>query len=249
MLRALTFFNILIAVTMAVAYFYQLVYTISGVIFRRVRPEPAPIELHRFAALVCARNEAGVIGELIESLKDQSYPAELLDIYVLADNCTDDTASRAREAGAIVFERRNPRQVGKGYALDYLLKQIDSFEGIDRYAGCFIFDADNLVDAAFVAEMNKTFCKGYEVITCYRNSKNFGSNWISAGYSIWFLREARFLNYPRMLFGNSCAVSGTGFFVSNKIIRENGGWPFYLLTEDIQFSVNCALTGHRIGYC
>jgi cellulose synthase/poly-beta-1,6-N-acetylglucosamine synthase-like glycosyltransferase len=105
------------------------------------------------------------------------------------------------------------------------------------------------VDADFVMEMNKTFSKGYEVITCYRNSKNFGSNWISAGYSIWFLREARFLNYPRMLFGNSCAVSGTGFFVSGNIIRENGGWPFHLLTEDIEFSVNCALTGHKIGYC
>jgi cellulose synthase/poly-beta-1,6-N-acetylglucosamine synthase-like glycosyltransferase len=125
MLRALTFFNILIAVTMTAAYFYQLVYTLTGIIFRRVGPEPVPTELHRFAALICARNEAGVIGELIESLKNQNYPAELLDIYVLADNCTDDTAARAREAGAIVFERRNLQEVGKGYALDHLLKQID----------------------------------------------------------------------------------------------------------------------------
>ena len=83
----------------------------------------------------------------------------------------------------------------------------------------------------------------------YRNSKNFGANWISAGYGLWFLREARFLNFPRMLLGTNCAISGTGFLVSGEVIRENGGWPFHLLTEDIEFSVNCAIEGKVIGYC
>lgn len=52
-----------------------------------------------------------------------------------------------------------------------------------------------------------------------------------------------------MLLGNSCAVSGTGFFVSQRMIDENNGWPFHLLTEDIQFSVHCVINGHKIGYC
>ena len=128
----------------------------------------------------------------------------------------------------------------------------DSFKRVTgiAYDGFFIFDADNLVDPGFVREMNKTFNSGrFDAVTCYRNSKNFGRNWITASYSIWFLREARFLNYPRMLLGNSCAVSGTGFLVSADVIRANGGWPFHLLTEDIQFSVNCAVSGRKIGYC
>lgn len=113
-----------------------------------------------------------------------------------------------------------------------------------------IFDADNLVDPNFVSEMNKVFDSGnYGAITCYRNSQNFGANWISAGYAIWFLREARFLNFPRMLLGSNCHVSGTGFLISADVIRENGGWPYHLLTEDIEFSVSCALKGRRIGYC
>ena len=75
------------------------------------------------------------------------------------------------------------------------------------------------------------------------------SNWISAGYSLWFLREARFLNFSRMQMGTGCAISGTGFLVSAQVVRENGGWPFHLLTEDIQFSIDCAVQGRRIGYC
>ena len=209
--------NMVIVVLMTVAYLYQYLYTIVGLIFRKVRPEKEASRLHKFATLICARNEEGVIGELIDSLKKQNYPSDLLDIYVLADNCTDSTARTAREAGAIVYERYNQKQIGKGYALDTLLSNIKEDKGQDAYDGYFIFDADNIVDLNFVNEMNKTFDRGYEVITCYRNSKNFSANWITAGYSIWFLREARFLNYPRMLLGNSCAVSGTGFFVSQRM--------------------------------
>ena len=167
---------------------------------------------------------------------------------MVADNCTDDTAGVARRAGAFVYERFDNVHKGKGYAMDYLFRCLKE-EGKQDYDGYFVFDADNLVDPNFVREMNRTFDKGYDALTCYRNSKNFGANWISAGYSIWFLREARFLNFPRTLLGTNCHVSGTGFLVSAKVIEENGGWPFHLLTEDIQFSVDCAVRGRKIGYC
>ena len=199
--------------------------------------------------MISARNEAGVIAELIHSLKEQRYPQDCLDIYVVADNCTDNTAEVSRQAGAIVYERFNQNKKGKGYAMDYLFRRLKE-EGKDCYDGYFVFDADNLVDPNFTAEMNKVFDSGnYGAITCYRNSRNFGDNWISSGYAIWFLREARFLNFPRMLLGTNCHVSGTGFLINADVIRENGGWPFHLLTEDIEFSVSCALKGRRIGYC
>ena len=243
-------FNEAIALIFLVAYFYQLVYLFVGLAQRRWgRPTPEAGRLHRFAAVISARNEANVIAGLIRSLKAQNYPAELLDIYVVADNCTDDTAQVAKAAGAFVYQRFNQSQVGKGYALDYLFRRLHT-EGRDDYEGYFIFDADNYVDPSFVAEMNKTFDRGdYAAITCYRNSKNFGENWISAGYGLWFLREARFLNAPRMALGASCHVSGTGFLVSAEVIRAYGGWPYHLLTEDIEFSVSTALQGGVIGYC
>ena len=46
----------------------------------------------KFAMVVAAHNEEVVIGKLIESMLNQNYPRELFDIFVIADNCTDNTA-------------------------------------------------------------------------------------------------------------------------------------------------------------
>lgn len=247
-LKLIEILNFSMAVLFAVLYLYQGIYVLIGIVRRRWQDKHQPSCLRRYAAVVLARNEENVIGELLENLRNQNYPKELLDLYVVADNCTDHTADIARQAGAFAYERFDEAHKGKGYAMDYLFKKLKE-EGKNDYEGFFIFDADNLVDPNFVWEMNRTFDQGYDALTCYRNSKNFDDNWISAGYSIWFLREARFLNFPRMLLGTNCHVSGTGFLVSAKVIEENGGWPFHLLTEDIQFSVDSAIRGRKIGYC
>lgn len=249
MIQLVEAFNLFLAVLFTVAYFYQLVYLVIGVIRRNHWTQSQDAKIHRYAAVISARNEAGVIAELIHSLKEQRYPQDCLDIYVVADNCTDNTAEVSRQAGAIVYERFNQNKKGKGYALDFLFRTLHH-EGRDKYDGYMIFDADNLVDPNFTAEMNKVFDSGnYGAITCYRNSRNFGDNWISSGYAIWFLREARFLNFPRMLLGTNCHVSGTGFLINADVIRENGGWHFHLLTEDIEFSVHHILKGRKIGFC
>jgi cellulose synthase/poly-beta-1,6-N-acetylglucosamine synthase-like glycosyltransferase len=243
-------FNRILFIVLTSVYFYQLVYVIVTLISGHKKRTPqAAANFHRYAAIIAARNEEAVIGELIQSIKNQSYPSELLDIFVVADNCTDRTADVARAAGAIVHERTNRRLVGKGYALNFIFNIIDFLYSDKNYEGYFVFDADNLLDEHFVAEMNNVFDRGYRVITSYRNSKNYGSNWISAGYALWFLREATYLNNPRMMLNTSCAISGTGFLVSSEIIRKNGGWKHYLLTEDIEFSVDQIIQGEIIGYC
>ena len=234
----------------ALMYSYQIVYMF--VAFKAKRNKKAAlanVQLNRYAVIIAARNEELVIGQLIKSIKNQNYPKELLDVYVVADNCTDQTASVARKAGAIVRERFNKAQVGKGYALDYMIKMIGRKETAKKYAGIFVFDADNLLDENYIAEMNKTFNQGYRVVTSYRNSKNYDQNWISAGYALWFLHEAEYLNLPRMTLKSSCAISGTGFLVHADIIKDNGGWIHHLLTEDIEFSVSQIIKGEKIGYC
>ena len=136
----------------------------------------------------------------------------------------------------------------KGFALDFLFDKINSEHSDKNIEAFFIFDADNLIDKNYVSEMNKVFDSGFKACTSYRNSKNYDSNWISAGYSLWFLRESKFLNNSRMILDTNCAVSGTGFLISKELIDKNGGWKYKLLTEDIEFSVDCAIKGEKIGY-
>lgn len=236
----------IIAILFFVCYFYQFLY-IPFALWRRNKIEQ-PAKEHRFAVLICARNESSVIGDLLDSIREQSYPQKLITTFVMADNCTDDTADIAQAHGAIVYTRFNKELVGKGYALDALLTNIQA-----DYPGCFdgyfVFDADNVLSPDYIRHMNETFSQGYEIVTSYRNSKNYGDNWITSGYALWFLRESQYLNRARMKLGTSCAVSGTGFLFSQSTLDRMGGWPFYLLTEDIEFSVHHVLKDVCIGYC
>ena len=199
--------------------------------------------------LISARNEENVISTLVDSIHRQSYPQELIDVYVIADNCTDKTAEMAQNAGAIVFVRNDMDNVGKGYALDYALHRIFKEKGEDFYDGFMVFDADNILDTDYIKSMNQTFSDGHRIITSYRNSTNYGTNWISAGYALWYIRESKFLNYSRMLLHTGCAISGTGFLVHKDVIKRIGGWKFFLLTEDIEFSIANAMAGEKIAYC
>ena len=102
-------------------------------------------------------------------------PQDLLDVYVVADNCTDNTAAIAREQGARVFERFNKLQVGKGYALAFLLEKIREDYPQERYDGYFVFDADNLLDPHYVTEMNKVFTNGNRVVTATATPKTMAT--------------------------------------------------------------------------
>lgn len=247
-MEALKNVNLIIGILFTVCYLYQFIYIpIPWLLHKRKTPKPTDMH-HHFAVLICARNEENVIGALIDSLHCQTYCRDNLHIFVLADNCRDHTAAAARAAGAEVYERFDSVHVGKGFALDCLLKHLrrDYPDGFDGY---FVFDADNVLRPNYVEQMDRVFSEGHDIVTSYRNSKNYGDNWISAGYALWFLRESRYLNHSRYLLGTSCAVSGTGFLFSRAVAQELGGWPFHTLTEDIEFSAYQITHGRKIAFC
>lgn len=246
-MKTLTYINIIIAVIMGLSCCYQAVYTLLRL--RGKGRQFTARSLCRYAVLIAARNESAVIGQLIDSIKAQKYPSELVDIYVVADNCTDNTALVAAQHGAVVYKRQNKLQVGKGYALNFLLDKISQDHGDKAYDGFFVFDADNLLSSQYIAEMNKVFSNGYPVVTGYRNAKNYGDNWISAGYGLYFLRESEYLNRPRDFLGTSCAVSGTGFLFSAQLLEKLGGWNYFALTEDLEFTLDLLCRGEKIAYC
>ena len=200
---------------------------------------------HKFMAIIPAHNEEKVVGNLIESLKKQTYDKNLYDIYVIADNCTDETAKVAKQSGAIVYERFDEAHKTKGYALQWFLKKKIK-ENAD-YDAFFVFDADNIVDKNFITNMNKKLCQGEEVVQGYRDIKNPTDNWITAGYALFYWTMHRFYHLARYNIGLSPLLNGTGFMVKFDVVKPNG-WETETLTEDIEFSLKQIIKGKKLGW-
>ena len=200
---------------------------------------------HKFMAIIPAHNEEKVVGNLIESLKNQTYDKNLYDIYVIADNCTDETAKIAKQSGAIVYERFDEAHKTKGYALKWFLKK--KIKEKADYDAFFVFDADNIVDKNFITNMNKKLCQGEEVVQGYRDIKNPTDNWITAGYALFYWTMHRFYHLARYNIGLSPLLNGTGFMVKFDVVKPNG-WETETLTEDIEFSLKQIIKGKKLGW-
>ncbi|GAA0722192.1 glycosyltransferase family 2 protein [Clostridium malenominatum] len=222
---------------------YYLVISFFG-IWRKKDKEALPPK-KSFALVVAAHNEEVVIGNIVQSLHNLDYPEELYDIYVIADNCTDKTAWKGRENGAIVLERHNVHKKGKGYALEWMFDKLFKME--KKYDAIAIFDADNLVHKNFLKEINNKMCKGYKVVQGYLDSKNPVDTWITGSYSIAFWTSNRMFQLSRSNLGLSNQLGGTGFCIDIEILKKLG-WGATCLTEDLEFTCKLVLNGHRVGW-
>lgn len=162
-------FNQIVVTLLTVCFLYQVVFFVIGALRGEVAP-PKAKKLHRYAFFIAAHNEEAVIANLVRSIKDQDYPSELIEVFVVADACTDNTAQLAREAGAIVYERNDLARKGKSWVMDFGFDRILN-EYPDTFEGYFIFDADNVISRDYVSKMNDAFDQGFHVVTSYRNSK------------------------------------------------------------------------------
>lgn len=225
-------------------WLYQIMVSLCSLV--KIKDKPLQVKKdHKFMAIIPAHNEEAVVGNLVESLKKQNYNKDLYDIYVIADNCTDNTAKVAKEAGAIVYERFNNSKKTKGYALDWFLQQ--KIKEDAPYDAFFIFDADNIVDPDFIKNMNKKLCQGEDVVQGYRDIKNPTDSWITAGYAIFYWTMHRFYHLARYNLGLSPLLNGTGFMVRFDVVKPQG-WDTVTLTEDIEFSLKRIIKGKRLGW-
>lgn len=225
-----------------VFWIYNLIIAFCALI--KLKEKPLKInKKHKFMMIIPAHNEEIVIRNLIDSLKKLDYPKELYDIYVIADNCTDKTASIAKECGAKVYERFDETKKTKGYALNWFLDKILK-EDYDYDAFC-VFDADNVVDANFLNAMNKKLCQGETVVQGYKDIKNPTDSWISSGYALFYWTQHKFYHLARYNVGLSPLMNGTGFMVKFDVIKDTG-WNTKTLTEDVEFSLKRIAEGSKL---
>jgi len=200
---------------------------------------------NKFALLIAAHNEEVVIGSLIESMLKLDYPRDMYDIFVIADNCTDDTAKIGKDYGVNVCERFAKDKRGKGYALEWMFAKLFKME--KKYDAVAIFDADNLVHKNFLKEINSKMQDGYKVVQGYIDSKNPEDSWIAAAYSISFWTQNRMFQLARSNVGFSNQIGGTGFAVETSTLKKLG-WGATCLTEDLEFTCKLVLNGEKVGW-
>lgn len=210
---------------------------------KRNKPVPAAAPRYRFAVLVPARNEAGVVGHLVRSLMNQEYPQELYDVFVIPNGCTDDTAHIAMQAGAKILECTVPTK-SKGDVLRFAFGRMSEAGGYDGYC---ILDADNLAAPGFLRAANDMLCAGWQIAQGFRDSKNPSDSWVAGDTSMFFWFMNRFYNRARNALGMSAALNGTGIVMTSELV-EHLGWNVRSLTEDLEFSGLCAVNGVKIGF-
>lgn len=219
-------------------------YLVSGLASVR---RPADYGFHpartRFAILIAARNEELVIGPLINSLLAQDYPSDLYDIWVVPNNCTDNTALAARNFGARVLECTAPVK-SKGEVLRFAYNRLRG----RRYDAWLVFDADNVVDPRFLAEMNNARMAGARAAQGYRDSKNPYDTAVSGCSSIYYWMMDRFHNGGKAGLGVSAMIGGTGFMVTQALLDRLGGWRTETISEDLEITAQAVLAGERVAY-
>ncbi len=232
---------------LALMTMHFVVFGIIGLFAKKKYPK-AKVQ-HKYGVIIPARNEETVIGNLIQSVYKNNYPQDKLQVFVIAHNCTDNTAKIARELGATVYEYKNKEECTMGYAFRYLFDRIREDYGVKNYDGFFLFNADNILSADYFEKMNDAFdaTGGEKIITSFRNSKNFGTNVMSGLYGLYFTIGCRFESRGRTAVGCSTRVQGTGYVINSKLVEN--GWKYVTLTEDWEFSADRVIQGSKIEFC
>jgi len=212
---------------------------------RRLPTESRAAPLPRFAIIIPAHNEEGILEETLASVRRLDYPRSRYEVIVVADNCTDRTAEVARALGATVHERHNPTQLGKGWALgwifDCLLKDRSDF------AAFVVVDADSVLSPNFLSVMALEIRKGRSVIQAHNMVINGLEGWRPALMSISFSLMCYLRPLGRSRLGFSVGLKGNGMCLTSKVLTMVP-WRASSLAEDVEYSLELCLHGVRVAF-
>lgn len=223
---------------------YQLILTLLAFRIKDVKDFKA-FKSRRFAVVVPAYNEEKVISKTLYSLHGLIYPKNLYDLFVIADNCTDNTAKMAHNLGAIVLERNNPEQRGKGYALRWGFDEIMNSE--KKYDAIVVFDSDSLASGNFLDVMNYYLDQGKEVIQSSDLVIPQPGVWSSEATRIGFLLTNYVKPLGRKALGFPMGLRGNGMCFSVNHLRMHP-WEGWSLTEDLEYGLKLLLKGVDIHF-
>jgi 1,2-diacylglycerol 3-beta-glucosyltransferase len=202
-------------------------------------------KIRKFAIVVPAHNEEKIISKTIYSLLGLIYPKMNYEIFVIADNCTDNTAKFASSLGVNVLERTNNEETGKGYALRWAFDQILTKQ--DAFDAIIVVDADSLVSGNYLDVMNYYLEQGSRVIQSSDLVLPDPGNWSVEATRIGFLLYNYVKPLGRKVLNMNMGLRGNGMCFSSDILREVP-WKAWSLIEDVEYGLNLLLKGEKIDF-
>ncbi len=218
-------------------------------------PTTLPENPTRFVVFFPAHNEEMVLGTVLDGLKHLDYPENAYRVVVLADNCTDATAEIARSKGVLVWERTNPDERGKGYALNWgidKLRNITKTEAnpdpvLAEFEAMVICDADTLLSPNLLRAFHTTIRQGGKVMQARYEVLNVGESWRTRLMSCALALVHIVKPLGREQLGLSEGLKGNGMAFVREIV-ERIPWEGASLTEDIEYSLRLCREGYRVQF-
>lgn len=198
----------------------------------------------RFDVIVPAHDEAAVIERVVASLRGLRWPTDGFRVIVVADNCTDATASLARAAGAQVLERRDSTRRGKGYALE-LGFQVSRERG--WATAVVVIDADSVVSPDLLEAFAARIERAATAVQAHYRVLNAGASWRTRLMSIALASFHQVRSRGRERLQLSCGLRGNGWCVTHRVLREVP-YQAFSLAEDIEYGIALGMAGHRVQY-
>jgi cellulose synthase/poly-beta-1,6-N-acetylglucosamine synthase-like glycosyltransferase len=227
-------------IVLAALIVYNLAVALAG--WRQPIPAaPGPRE-RRFRIAIPAHNEEAVIASLVGDLKNLSYRPDLITISVLADRCTDQTAAKARAAGAEVLERVEGPD-GKGAVLRWFLEAQPLAAG----EALVVIDADNRVPADFLERLSDEIDAGGHVLQAYLDVSNPDASPVATASALSYWASNRMVQLARVNLGWTADLGGTGMCITDTALTAVGGFGDALV-EDQQLGVRLFLAGHHVRW-
>jgi len=166
------------------------------------------------AVLILANNESNVIAASVESVRQALDPCDA--VYVIADNCQDDTARKAAAAGAFVLERQTGGPYGKGAAIQWLVHQ--AWDQLAGYSLLVILDADNRLPPEFIHEVKNGY-PGDGILQCLVLPVEYQGSSLSTLIALSEIHEQMTIDSIRTLPGWSVRLRGTGMVIPPDLLK------------------------------
>ncbi|MGH8542278.1 MAG: glycosyltransferase family 2 protein [Gammaproteobacteria bacterium] len=197
----------------------------------------------KIAIVIPAHNEELLLQKLIESASSQDYPHELFSIIVVADNCTDNTVDVARQNGAIVLERADIENRGKGYAIKWALETIN----MDQYNAVFIIDSDSVMSSKVLLHLDGMIQEGKRVIQCYNGIANPDDSWFTRLLDVSRTIGNEIYHPAKQKLGLSSYLMGNGMCFTNDILQKYG-WDAFTVGEDWEHYAKLVQNGESVSF-